>query len=293
MKHIHSFSPVFAALFLGSGPLAADGVLGRDSGTGMESTDRAVIEQAAESDRPWLMPAFASTGAASTPQLISRTKTDLLRSFTGETLNWGNNRFTIPLQQESWRLDSRRSLLMNALAIEWQHSVNASNYLNLSARHRDSLYSDIVVPGSSISQKQTSSETAATLSWSSLFGGESRVIGQFFAGDEDTKLSGYGNLDNRFFGLQIEGRYGLWRDHAPFASIKWQRNYLEMQGEKGAILSPLNRDNFSNFRAGWNWQVSPSWDVRAEANYLLPDDSVEAAELDRTQFYFSTRYGFR
>jgi xanthine dehydrogenase iron-sulfur cluster and FAD-binding subunit A len=57
--------------------------------------------------------------------------------------------------------------------------------------------------------------------------------------------------------------------------------------------SLLKRENFSSFAAGWNWQVNPSWDMRAEANYRLADDSAEASELDRTQFYFSTRYGFR
>ena len=56
-------------------------------------------------------------GARSTHQLISRTEVDVVRSFAGETLGWGNNRFAVPLQQETWRLDSRRSLLVNALAI--------------------------------------------------------------------------------------------------------------------------------------------------------------------------------
>src|SRR4030065_639832 len=62
-------------------------------------------------------------------QLISRSETDLLRSFTGETLGWGNNRFAVPLQQETWRLDPPRSLLINALAVQRPHSLNASNFL--------------------------------------------------------------------------------------------------------------------------------------------------------------------
>jgi hypothetical protein len=278
MKHIYSSSLVFAAILCGSGPLVADDA----------------FEQAVESDRPWLKPAFASEqGATSASHLISRTKTDLLLSFTGETLSWGNNRFTVPLQQELWSLDSRRSMVTNALAIEWQHSMNASNMLTLSARRGDSLYSDAVLPGPSPRSGPASSDTAATLSWSSLFGGESRVIGQFYAGDEDTRERGNGNTDRRYFGLLVEGRYGLWRDHAPFASFKWQRSQSEMLSDNGAVISPLRREDYSHFGAGWNWRVSPSWDIRAEAHYLLADDSAEAAELDRTQFYFSTRYGFR
>jgi len=218
-------------------------------------------------------------------QLINRTETDLVRSFTGEPLGWGNNRFTVPLQQETWRLDSRRSLLINALAIEWQHNMNASNYLTLSARHGDSLYSDTELPGTS--------GTAATLSWSTLFGGESRVIGRLYAGDEDTKERSNGNADRRYYGLQVEGRYSLWRDHAPFASLKWQRSNYELQSNTGTASSLLRSESFSYLGAGWNWQVSPSWDMRAEANYRLADDSTDPVEFDRTQFYFSTRYGFR
>lgn len=218
-------------------------------------------------------------------QLINRTETDLVRSFAGEPLTWGNNRFSVPLQQETWRLDSRRSLLINALAIEWQHNMNASNYLTLSARHGDSLYSDAELRGTS--------GTAATLSWSTLFGGESRVIGRLYAGDEDAKERSNGNNDRRYYGLQVEGRYGLWRDHAPFASLKWQRGNIETLGSTGTTSPLLRSESFSYLGAGWNWQVSPSWDMRAEANYRLADDSADPVEFDRAQFYFSTRYGFR
>ena len=232
-------------------------------------------------------------GPKSALHLVSRTETDLLRSFTGETLGWGNNRFAVPLQQETWRLDSRRSLLTNALAIEWQHSLNAGNFLTLSARRGDSLYSNTELPSLTASSGPASSGKAATLSWNTLLGGESRVIGRLYAGDEDAKERSSGNTDRRFYGLQLEGRYGLWRDHAPFASLKWQRSNVEIPGNTGSANSLLRRESSSYLGAGWNWQVSPSWDVRAEANYRVADDSAEAVELDRTQFQFSTRYGFR
>ncbi len=280
MNRARCRSLALAALLCGAGAVAAD------DGSGSQLLDQALARE--EGDGPG-------------KQLISRTETDLLRSFTGETLGWGNNRFSLPLQQETWRLDSQRSLFMNALSIQWQHSLNASNFLTLSARHADSLYSDAALPGafdrfgagSSTSSGQASSGTAATLSWSTLFGGESRVIGRLYAGDEDVKERINGDNDRRYFGLHVEGRYGLWRDHAPFASLKWQRSNFETQGNTGTANSLLRRESFSLLGAGWNWQVSPSWDMRAEANYLLADESAEAVEADRTQLYFSTRYGFR
>jgi hypothetical protein len=263
MIRARSCSLALAALLYGSVAVAAD------YGSGSQLLEHAFTRE---------------QGATSTHSLISRSETDLLHSLAGETLSWGNNRFSVPLEQESLRLDSRRSLLINVLSIEWQHYMNASNFLTLSAHRGDSLNSDAELPGTS--------GTAASLSWSSLFGGESRVIGRLYAGDEDAKERSNGYTDRRYFGLHVEGRYSLWRDHAPFASLKWQRSNVEM-GNSGTANSLLRRESFSLLGAGWNWQVSPSWDVRAEANYRLIDDSAEAVEADRTQLYFSTRYGFR
>jgi hypothetical protein len=246
-----------------------------------------VVPAAADdTDGRWLNPVLASeSGAGQELQLMNRTEVDLGRTFAGEALTWGNNRFSVPVQQETWRLDSRRSLLINALAIEWQHSVGATNLLTLGARYGDSLYSDPALSGAS--------GTAATVSWSTLFGGESRVIGRLYVGDEEAKERTNGNTDHRYYGLHLEGRYGLWRDHSPFASLKWQRNNYELPDSNGLSGSLFRNESFSRFAAGWNWQVRPSWDVRAEANYRLTDDTVDAAESDRTQLHFSTRYGFR
>lgn len=280
MNRVLGCSLAFSTLLLCSvGPAVADD----ESRDGRGSPRQ---EHVAESDGRWLNPVLArEPGARQELQLIHRTEVDLGRTFAGETLAWGNNRFSVPVQQETWRLDSRRSLLINALAIEWQHSLSATNLLTVGARYGDSLYSDPTLAGAS--------GTAANVSWSTLFGGESRVIGRLYAGDEEAKERTNGNADHRYYGLHLEGRYELWRDHTPFASLKWQRNNYESQDNTGLTGSPFRRESFSRFAAGWNWQVSPSWDVRAEANYRLTDDSVDAVESDRTQLHFRTRYGFR
>jgi len=219
-------------------------------------------------------------------QPASRTDLDLANFFGGETLRWGKGRLAIPFRREEWSLDSQRSLLVNALAIEWQHSVNADNLVTLSARYDSSLYSNADLP--------RASGTAATLSWSGLFAGDSRISGKFFVGDQDARERRVGSGERRFYGLQLEGRYSLWRDHAPFASLQWQRNNYDSVDAAAQGGSLLRQESISRFAAGWNWQVNPSWDVRAEANYRLADDSsVDVPELDRTQLYFSTRYGFR
>lgn len=235
------------------------------------------------SDTHWLNPEF-QRDAKGDPAAIDRIEMDLVRFFGGEILEWGNNRFAMPLRQEQYVFGTQRSLLVNVLAIEWQHSMNAVNLLTLSARYGDSLSSD----SESLSG---ASGTTAILSWDSLFGSESSLTGKLYVGDEEAKLRANG--DRRYFGMHVEGRYSLWHDHTPFASLRWQRTLYDALDHGGAFGPPLRHENFSRFAAGWNWQVGPGWDLRAEANYRLSDENIDIPDLDRTQFYFSTHYGFR
>lgn len=234
-------------------------------------------------DTRWLHPEVLRD-AKPDPAPINRTEIDLIRFFGSDILEWGDNRFSMPLRQEQYLVDARRSLLVNVLAIEWQHSLNAANSLTLSARYGDSLSSD--------SEISTASGTSAVLSWNSLLSGESRLSGKFYVGDEEAKRRANG--ERRYFGMLLEGRYSLWRDHTPFASLRWQRSQYDVL-DNGALTmgSLLRYESASRLAAGWNWQVSPGWDMRAEANYRLGEEGLDATDSDRTQLYFSTHYGFR
>lgn len=231
-------------------------------------------------DTHWLNPEFLRDAK---PELapINRTEIDLIRFFGSEILEWGNNRFSMPLRQERY-VEARRSLFVNVLSIEWQHSLNAANLLTLSARYGDSFSSD--------TENSAASGTSAVLSWNSLLGSDSRLSGRLYIGDEEAKTRANG--ERRYFGMHLEGRYSLWRDHTPFASLRWQRSQYDALDNGRATAGALRYENSSRLAAGWNWQVSPGWDMRAEANYRLSDESLDAADLDRTQLYFSTRYGF-
>lgn len=213
---------------------------------------------------------------------INRTEIDLIRFFGRDVLEWGNNRFSMPLRQEQHG-DARRSLFVNVLSIEWQHSVNAANLLTLSARFGDSFSSD--------AENSAVTGTSAVLSWNSLFGSDSRLSGRLYVGDEEAKLRVSG--ERRYFGMQLEGQYSLWRDHTPFASLRWQRSQYDALDNAGTTAGSLRHENSSRLAAGWNWQVNPGWDMRAEANYRIGDEGLDTPDSDRTQVYFSTHYGFR
>lgn len=194
--------------------------------------------------------------------------------------------FNLPSLQTGQRFDAHRALTLNALAIEWQHSLNSAHRFGLSAQ-----YGDYTRAATEVT---TASGSAAAVSWSTLFGADSRVTGRLFYGDEDARDRNNGFGARRYYGLLLEGRYSPWRDHTPFASLVWQRSDYDGLDMNGAGPGAGSRyENLSRIAAGWSWQPLPSLDVRAEANYRLTDETTDPAGGDRAQLYFSTQFGFR
>ena len=181
--------------------------------------------------------------------------------------------------------DARRLLDGRVLAIEWQHAVDPSQQLSFSAQYGDQVRID--------NAASAATRNGAAFGWSRQLDSASQMTGRLFLGDEDDRLrlNGYGA--RRYYGLQFEGRYTLWREHAPFAGLSWEHNDYDAMDSTTAAGSPLHSEGISRFTAGWAWQVSPLFDVRAEARYRLTDEVSDPAEQDRTQFYLRSRYGFR
>ena len=256
-------------VLLGGGPALAD------------ETDAFL---SAASQEQLLVPRFAD--GASTALPVNRRELDLAGFFGSAIRDWGIDHFSVPVLLEERRVDAQRSLLLNALSVQWQHSMNATHVMTLSAQHGDYTYSDAALSGGT--------NTSATLSWSRLFGDDSRVTGRFFVGDEANRDRSSSYFARRYYGLLVEGRYALWPEHAPFASLSWQHSdYDVMDGGLASAAPATRHDSSSRVAAGWNWQVQPNWGVRAEANYRFSDGTLDLNGYDRTQLYFSTRYGFQ
>jgi hypothetical protein len=183
------------------------------------------------------------------------------------------------------RRDARRLLDSRALAIQWQHTIDPAQRLSLSAHYGDQVRIDSAV--------SASTQNSAAVGWSRQLDGASELTGRLFLGDEDAKLrlNGYGA--RRYYGLQFEGRYSMWPDHAPYAGLSWEHNDYEAVDSAALNGLPLHSEGISRFTAGWTWQISPLLDIRAEARYRLTDEVTDPAEQDRTRFYFRSRYGFR
>jgi hypothetical protein len=217
---------------------------------------------------------------------LSRSSSDRAGLLNAGALEWENGRVSLLPGTDQKLPESRRPLSVKGLAMEWQPSAMTNNLFTFTARSNDWRNGD--------TDALVRAGTAAALSWSTLFGGASLVTGRLFAGDEETQDRSNGYNARRYYGLLLEGRYSLWREHAPFASLSWQRNdYDLVDSVLSASVPATHRENSSRIAAGWNWQIQQNWGLRAEANYRLTDGLLDSTESDRTQFYFSTRYGFR
>jgi hypothetical protein len=191
-----------------------------------------------------------------------------------------------PVVRFQQQQDPNRALLSSALAIEWQHQLNGSQRFSLSAQYRD--------------QVQTRTDTlnasgnSAAFGWSQQVSQSSLLSSQLYLGDEGMKDRASGYSNRRYYGLAFEGRYSLWRDHTPFASLSWQRNeYDTLEPVANGNGAAPRSEGVSRFIAGWTWQVTPVLNLRAEAQYRLTDEVFDPSEQDRLQFYFRSRYGFR
>jgi hypothetical protein len=221
-----------------------------------------------------------------TASVPRRSEIDLAGVFAGQDLAWGAGRLSLPVTHEIWQVDSQRLFSVHALSIQWQHSLGPANRVTLSTRYGDR--------SSSETERSVATGTAAALAWSSGLNSVSSVTGRLYLGDEAARDRSLGYAGRRYVGLELEGRYSLWRDHAPFASLAWQSSNYQLQDNNVPAGGSLTRtEQVSRFAAGWSWQIDPNWDLRAEANYRLTEDSLDTLDGDRTRFYFSTRYGFR
>jgi hypothetical protein len=248
------------------------------AGSGMSSTGDAVLQ-------PNRVVAGSAVAGPTAPAI--RREFDLADTILGEAArNWGYGHFSIPLTREDYGLEASHPAYVNALAIQWQHQPDSGNRLTVNAQRADSarLANDAV--------QSSVSGASASLAWRRQFQSEAQVTGRFYLGDEDSRDSALGRSARRYYGLEFEGRYPLWRDHAPFAGFRWQRSDVDAVDGYG-IGTSLRNESGSRFAAGWDWRISPNWDLRAQANYRFLDDGSDPAETDRTHFYFSSRYGFR
>jgi hypothetical protein len=208
----------------------------------------------------------------------------LLNLQGGMGLDWGQDRFTLPVMHQELRTDREHGLKYDAFGLAWSRRLDSNNLVSLSAQYGDYAYQD-----------QTTRDTinsVAALGWSGELSGAARlrVSSSIYLGGESAKDETYRWLGRRYYGLTLDGRFTPYRNHTPYASLRLQRSdYLN----EDPLSSSARREDYSRLAAGWDWQVLPNWGLRAEANYSLNNSSVDSYGYDHTRVLFSTRFDFR
>lgn len=210
--------------------------------------------------------------------------TGLLNLQGGVGVDWGQDRFTLPVFHQELRTDRERALKYDAFGLAWSRRLDSDNLVSLTAQYGDYVYLD-----------QTTRDTTnsvAALAWSRELSGASklRVSSSIFLGGENAKDEAYRSLGRRYYGVTLDGRFTPYRNHTPYASLRLQRSDYLNEDPLSAIA---RREGYSRLAAGWDWQVQPNWGLRAEANHSLNNSNVDAYGYDHTRVLFSTRFDFR
>ena len=182
-------------------------------------------------------------------------------------------------------------LTVTSLGIAWRHMLDAHEQLRFSAQYDD--VSDARIAA------RAASNYFATVGWRGAYSsaGRAQIGGSVYIGEESADHSSAYALGRRYFGVRADGSYALFKDHGPFLSLRLQRSdYDDAVADGGSTDARQvlrGSEELSQFSAGWDWQVYPSWHVRAQAEYALNKSDLSLYDYDANRLFFSTRFDFR
>lgn len=190
---------------------------------------------------------------------------------------------SVPAQTDT-KYAALERLTVTSLGVAWRHQLAAQQQLNVSAQYDDLAYDT--------EQARTASGYSAALGWrgASAGSGRARIGGSVFLGEESVDQTARKYFGRRYFGVSADGSYVLFKDHSPFVSLRLQRS--DYDEEDPSYLARRSED-YSQFAAGWNWQVQPSWHIRAQAEYALNKSNLSLYQYDANRLFFTTRFDFR
>lgn len=171
--------------------------------------------------------------------------------------------------------------------VNWQHRLDASNSLALSAGYSESAWE--YRPALNLDVY----DTRAALSWTSIGSGSFRpgFTGSVFVGDENVRDEAYQRLGRRYYGFSVGGQVTVFQEHTPYLFFRHRRNFESAFDDPATLL--YGEEERSLLSAGWRWEVQPNWSLQAEAIYGLGGSAVDPYAPDRSRFFFGTRFDFR
>lgn len=180
-----------------------------------------------------------------------------------------------------------RDARLSGFGVRWQHRVDATNTVALAAGYQEFAWA--FEP----TRSRDMLDTRAALSWVAVGAGELRpgLTSSVFIGDESARDDSSRRYGSRYYGFSVGGKLTVAQDHTPYLSYRLRRSYYNSDDSVYALLP---YEDHALVSAGWKWQVQPNWSFQAEASYGLNGQAVDPyAPLDRSRFFFGTRFDFR
>ena len=207
-----------------------------------------------------------------------------LRSEFGFSM--GRESVMFPVEFRQGRNSDGSDQAQNALGIKWRHRFGDTNHLTVGAQYGRASFG-----GYDSSDARTSASTLATVSWTSTWGQDrSAVTGSVYFGDEKAQAGNATALTRQIYGLAVGGKWAISESHTPFVSYRYQTGYGAEAPLNGSLFE---YDNATYLSAGWNWQVSSNWSLKAEADFAYQRPTLDLLNTNSTRLFFTTRYDFR
>lgn len=200
------------------------------------------------------------------------------------TFELGDDRFSVPLAHRQGWDEQGDYLSLNSVALEWQRPLGLHHLLNAGAHFGSYDYD--------LRNARSASALQASVGWTGVYGGETRTQlgGTLYMGDEDVEETDLGYFGRRYYGLTLDGAFTPYRGHSPFLSLRFQWSDYD---QPDPAYRAARKEDYSRLGAGWDWQVSSQWRMRAQADYSINSSNLTPYEFDRSRLFFSTRYDFR
>lgn len=173
---------------------------------------------------------------------------------------------------------------LRALAIAWEHRLDAASHVTLSAGYSSPTPLFLGAP--------ELADTRASMSLTNRWVGDysPRLTGSMFVGGESGTVETYRLLGRRYYGFAIGGELTLSRAHTPYISFQTQRAYA---GSEETLPGIFPEDERSQIAAGWKWQAKPHLSLQAEASYGYNGSRLRLRDPERSRVFFGTRFDFK
>ena len=195
-------------------------------------------------------------------------------------LAFGGEAISVPIYYRRARFGTGGKHELNGFGVKWRHRFEGVGSLTVMARYGRGEYN--LADESSLD----AANRLASVSWTSGFT-NSGVTGSFYVGDEQVREAEFADGARMIYGFAVGGHWSLVGDHTPYVSLRYQNS------DQVSISGLTDYDKYTRISAGWNWQVSSNWRVRAEANFTYDQPRWNLFEIDRTRIQFSTRFDIK